>query len=651
MKKLLCVLLCCVLLLGSAALAACAETAEALLPADTVIVIPAAATLQETAAAEKLVELFRRGAFGEPAIITDDNEKTAFEIAIGNTNRFSADLTGKPDGSYVIKSYDGGVAIVGAGKRGVIYGVYGFMKEYADAKFLTLAGFYTDRTAVLMPQNADLSFTPTFEYTETDWRSPNSSEYSVANGLTGGIYRDIPEKYGGTVDYFWSFAHTLTNVFCCPWNFFDQHPEYYALHGGKRFPNQLCLTSEGAYQVVREGVFQALDELYDPQAPLQIISITQNDNNNYCECPNCKALDEANGSHAGTMITFVNRIADEVKAAGYDNVAIDTFAYQYTRTAPTQVVPRDNVIVRLCSIECCFSHTLDDPSCPDNVRFMADLRNWSRICNRLYIWDYTTNYAHTLGLFPNFGVLQRNMQIFAENGVKGVYEEGNYYIDSCDTEFGELRAYLISRLLRDPYCDYDAEMLAFCKEYYGAGADQIISFLRAVTDNAAKRHVHIWETMPDTLSFSAQEVRQMDALWSSVKQAADTQERLDRINRSELSWRFWKASVSAGEFAGKQEGKAARIQLHDDLIAAGTTKCNEAYSLMFNPQYMYMPATRWFDMSAVPDPDPQPATQPATQPSGNNNNNGGGSAAPNFWQQIVNWFRQLFATIAGWFKR
>ena len=82
------------------------------------------------------------------------------------------------------------------------------------------------------------------------------------------------------------------------------------------------------------------------------MSLTQHDNQKYCECENCKALDEANGSHAGTMITFVNTVAERVKAAGdYDNVVFDTFAYQYTRKAPTAVVPREDVIVRLCSIE------------------------------------------------------------------------------------------------------------------------------------------------------------------------------------------------------------------------------------------------------------------------------------------------------------
>ena len=38
------------------------------------------------------------------------------------------------------------------------------------------------------------------------------------------------------------------------------------------------------------------------------------------------------------------------------NVRIDTLAYQYTRKPPRTIRPRANVIIRLCSIECCFRH-------------------------------------------------------------------------------------------------------------------------------------------------------------------------------------------------------------------------------------------------------------------------------------------------------
>ena len=36
-------------------------------------------------------------------------------------------------------------------------------------------------------------------------------------------------------------------------------------------------------------------------------------------------------------------------------------------------------------------------------------------------------------------VLHKNLQSFYEHGIRGVYEEGNYYVYLCDTEFSDLR--------------------------------------------------------------------------------------------------------------------------------------------------------------------------------------------------------------------
>ena len=121
-------------------------------------------------------------------------------------------------------------------------------------------------------------------------------------------------------------------------------------------------------------------------------------------------------------------------------MVVDTFAYQYTRQAPTGITARDNVCVRLCSIECCFAHALNDPDCEFNAKFMKDLEDWSKICSRLYVWDYVTNFMQTLCVFPNFDVLRSNIDTFRSHSVVGIYEEGAYYADPAGTEFYYLRS-------------------------------------------------------------------------------------------------------------------------------------------------------------------------------------------------------------------
>ncbi|MBO5935584.1 MAG: DUF4838 domain-containing protein [Clostridia bacterium] len=507
---------------------------------------------------------------GKDFPVAEDGEGLKFTLG------YSADI---PDNGYVIETKENEVAITGNGTRGVIHGVYGFLEKYCDCHWYTstLCSIPENRNLTI-PAGEKTEYKPFFEYTDTDWTSPRDTEYSLANGLNGNTYRQIPSELGGTVDYLSGknaagkdasgFAHTLGSLFCSKEAYFESHPEYFALHDGIRQSEQLCLTNEDVYNLVLAEVMTILEEKHNPDASLQIISLTQGDsgeNAKMCQCPDCKAIDDENGSHSGTMITFVNRIAKAVKDAGYDNVAIDTFAYRYTRKAPSKVVPAENVIVRLCTIECCFAHSLDDTTCSANRELMADLEDWSEICKRIYVWDYTTNYAHTLGIFPDFGVLQKNMQIFYEHNVVGVYEEGNYYMAQCDGEFGELRAYLLSKLMQNPYLNYNQTMDGFLKAYYGKGWENIRQFIDLTTNKAAKDNAHlkIYHTMGQTLAFSEEDIAEADTLWENAKNAAETEEQLNNIKRSEISWRYWKAFNCYN--------KEANDQLIADIKAMGIT--------------------------------------------------------------------------------
>ena len=522
-----------------------------------------------TAAGETLAKYMKQ-ITGKEFPTADEGDGIKFNLG------FSADI---PDNGYIIETKENEVSITGSGTRGVIHGVYAFLEKYCGCNWYTSTLYsIPENKNLTIPAGEKTEYKPFFEYTDTDWLSPHDTEYSLANGLNGNTYRQISDKLGGTVDYLSGknaagkdasgFAHTLGSLFCSKEAYFESHPEYFALHNGIRQDEQLCLTNEDVYNLVLDEVMALLEEKHNPDSSLQIISLTQGDSTadaKMCQCENCKAIDDANGSHAGTMITFVNRIAKAVKDAGYNNVAIDTFAYRYTRKAPTQVVPADNVIVRLCTIECCFSHALDDENCTENVALMSDLKDWSKICNRIYVWDYATNYANTLGIFPDFGVLQKNIQVFYENNVVGVYEEGNYYMAQCDGEFGELRAYLLSKLMQNPYLDYDAYMNKFLEAYYGKGWENIRQFLDMTIEKPTPdgEHLKIYDAMADTLGFTKDDIAKADTLWENAKNEADNETHLTNVKRSEISWRYWKGY--------NVYDKAETDQLIEDIKTFGIT--------------------------------------------------------------------------------
>ena len=539
------------------------------------VLVPESPTQYETYAAEKLAGGLSEALGADIPTVTQARDKY---IAVGSAS--GEDVSGIAVNGYIIKAADGNIHIAGTGVRGLCAGVYRFLEEFCGRKVYT--GGITVLPAasdISVPADTNIKYEPFFEYTDTDWKSPRDVEYSLANGLNGGTYRRLPAEAGGTVDYLGGFCHTMGGL-CETESVADKDPEQLALFNGKRTTDQPCLTNPDVLATATKNVLAILERSYNPEASLQIVSVTQNDNQHYCECERCKKFEAAHGGvQSATMINFVNQIADAVKKAGYANAAIDTFAYQYTRKAPEKIAPRDNVIVRLCTIECCFLHPLDDAGCSRNVELMKDLHDWSEICKRIYVWDYTTNYSNTCIVFPDFEVIQRNIQVFSENNVRGVYEEGNYYIDGCDTEFGELRAYMISKCLQDPYCDLESEINGFLAVYYGPGWENIKKIIDKHVDNACGGglgHLSIGESPSASFSFSSREVKEIDALWEAAKKAAANDTQAAHIGRSELSWRFWKASVGKGEFSIlNPERFDLRQELFEDLQRYGVTSTRE----------------------------------------------------------------------------
>lgn len=478
------------------------------------------------------------------------------------------------DSGYTISSDSKNVYISGSTLRNTVDGICAFLNKYGGITYYTSTLTVKERNQITVPCNTDYAYTPYFEMTDTDWYSPKDLDYSLFNGISGTEYRDIPAGLGGGAEYISGFAHTYTNQFCSKDKYFESDPNCFALSALVRNKESLCLSNPKTLEIVTQEVLDLLEEKHNPKADLQIVSLTQNDNVYFCTCPRCAAKYIKYGSISGLNLEFVNSVARTVKEHGYDNVAIDTFAYMYTRSAPKNIVPEDNVIIRLCSIECCFSHDFEDKSCVWNMGFANDLKDWAKICDRLYVWDYVTNFANYIGIFPNFGTLQKNMQFFYENNVKGIYEEGNYQMSPVDTEFGELRAYLISKLMQDPYCDLEAEREAFLNAYYGDGGKYIGEFIDIITDKAESRHLSIYSSMNTTCFLTKKDITKCDELWKKAE-AETAGKELENVKNSELAWRYWKQGNNASEYSKLSTRKDTKAQFESDLAATEISRYRE----------------------------------------------------------------------------
>jgi hypothetical protein len=230
--------------------------------------------------------------------------------------------------------------------------------------------------------------------------------------------------------------------------YFKEHPEYFALRDGKRLPTQLCLTNKDVYRIVRDSVASFFKQ--SPES--SVISVSQNDNQQYCQDALCKKIDEEEGGPSGTMIRFVNKIAKE-----FPDKQISTLAYQYTRK-PSKTIPEKNVLITLCSIECDRSAAITD-NCPD---FALDLKGWGALTDNIRIWDYTTQFTNFLAPFPNLHTLQPNLLLFRNNNAKWVFEQHSHN----PSELFELRSYITAKLLWDPENSVEELITEFTNGYY-----------------------------------------------------------------------------------------------------------------------------------------------------------------------------------------
>ena len=85
----------------------------------------------------------------------------------------------------------------------------------------------------------------------------------------------------------------------------------------------------------------------------------------------------------------------------------------------------------------------------ENAAFMDDLKAWARLTDRLFVFDYVTNFAQYTAPYPNFAVMNLNLQTFLKNHVSGVMEEGQY--ESDGGEFAELKQWVLAKLMWNPH--------------------------------------------------------------------------------------------------------------------------------------------------------------------------------------------------------
>jgi hypothetical protein len=434
-----------------------------------------------------------------------------------------------PDPSQDIA--DPHLLIIGGRERGTMYGVYEFFKRAMGVRWLTPDAVHVPADVKSVP-TLDYRHVPTFIYRQStywgDW--PDKEEYERANHIS---------SYPG----FGLFVHTAYSL-VPPEKYFETHPEFYSLIDGKRvaphtfdwhdstqYPKhpdelaQLCWSNPELADVIAEQLKQLIAANPEPK----IWSVSQMDWAGHCQCDACKEIDEREGTPMGSMLTLVNRVAEAIEVE-YPDHFIETLAYQHTRRAPKTLHPRNNVIVRLCSIECDFAKTLNDPSSDVNAAFAKDIRDWAQIADKLWIWDYVPTYISYSAPHPNFHVLQPNLEFFARHNVIGVFEQG---AEHRGAEFSWLRGYMLTELMWNPQADAQKLQTEFIDLYYQEAAPFVHEYIALITDKVRSENIFM-SCFDPAVWMDAEMVAKAEAIFARAFAAVKDEETRRRVDEAYL---------------------------------------------------------------------------------------------------------------------
>lgn len=515
---------------------------------DYALVIPAAADPAERRAAEELQAHLEKICGARLPITPDSAPEAAHEILVGRARAAAHPLAtpANPEGFHVATQGEQ-LLIRGSSPRGTLYGAYTLLEEKFGCRW-----FAPDATRIPHADNlrlppTDFSEAPAFEFRQLMGDSAADPRWLAHNRVNASFRAPIPAELGGETkfvpDY---FVHTLVNKIVTPKEYFAGHPEYFALVGKERKPTQLCLTHPEVRRLALEQVRRELRA--HPECT--VISVSQNDGGGACECPACRAVVKREGSQSGPILELVNFVAAGIKDE-FPDKAVHTLAYYYSEKAPKTLRPLPNVIVQLCSYGCCSGHPLE--TCPSeaSARFRDNLRDWNRLTNRLWIWDYSVNYANFVQPFPNLQTLGPNAGYLAAHGVKGVFEEGDYL--NTGSELQELRLYVLAKCLWNPACDARRAAAEFADGYYGPAAPAIHRYLRLLEAAGSRADTHVGLYDRPTAKY-------LDAAFMAQAQAA--------FNEAE--------KLAANDPAALRRVRIARLPV--DYVALATWKPGDARS-------------------------------------------------------------------------
>ncbi|TDE28920.1 DUF4838 domain-containing protein [Flavobacterium ranwuense] len=379
-------------------------------------------------------------------------------LSISNLKKLNA------DNSFIIKSNATDIFLIAPNEKLLRYAVYTLLETWGFRKFTAKETYIPKLDVVVFPKNTEQYHKPSFEYRALLY--PDAYDEN---------FRDW-HKLDWHLEDFSVWGHSFSKLLP-PQEYFKKNPTFFALYEGNRNGESICMTNDTVVDLVIQKIQKVIAQ--NPNAPFY--SVSQNDDVIYCECQECKSINNKYGGPQGSLYYFLNKIA-----VYFPKTKIVTLAYLHTFKPPTNLKLQPNIYTLFCPIELNRGKAIVDDTYSKSFR--KTLQDWNETTSHLYLWDYTVQFSNYLSPFPNIHTFSDNYKFFEKNNVKGLFVQG--YAD-VPGDFTELRQYLLAKLLWNTDIDIEATTDDFLRGFYGKAAPQIRKYLNLLAENQQKSHSYL----------------------------------------------------------------------------------------------------------------------------------------------------------------
>lgn len=235
--------------------------------------------------------------------------------------------------------------------------------------------------------------------------------------------------------------------------------QIYAREGGGYNHDQFCFSNTQLFNYISDyihGNYLLTDSVR--------FAILPNDNSIVCLCSECVNLGNTKGDASPAVVNMITRLSEK-----FPQHKFFTSHYSTTSALPKEKLP-ENAGVIISAID--YPLTLSET--PEEKNFLDLIEQWKEKTDRIYVWDYVSNFDDYFTPYPVFSVMQRRLQNYRDAGVTGVFLNGS---GDDYTSLGALKKSVLADLLYDPDADWRELVRAYADENYPEAGADIVDFI------------------------------------------------------------------------------------------------------------------------------------------------------------------------------